>query len=66
MRYTRDLVRKLSWQFELGSEFQTLSYGHSLEQDIILLNVGGQRGEIADVSLVLSVDKDITFLFEVL
>lgn len=29
-----------AWKFEFGSELETLSYRHRLEQDIVLLHVG--------------------------
>ena len=39
----RYLLWKCAWELELSREFETLSYGHRLEQNVILLNVGGKR-----------------------
>ena len=62
---TSDLLRKSSRKFKLSGKFKTFSYGHCLEKDIILLHIGGKRGEVPDFLLVLSIDQYLTSLHKV-
>lgn len=63
---TCNFLGQSAWQLELGSKFETLPYGHRLEQDIILLDVGGQGRKVANLVLVLTIDHDGASLLKVL
>jgi len=62
---TVDFASHISGKLELSSKLKTLSYGHGLEQNIILLHIRGKRGEVANVILVLAVDHDGTSLLKI-
>ena len=62
---TGNFLCQFTWQFQLCSKLKALSYCHSLEQDIVLLNIGRIWGEVLDLIFFDSIELDRSCLIKI-
>lgn len=63
--HTRQFGFNGARELQLRSKFEALAHSHGLEQNIILLYVGGHGGEIANLFLGLAINRDLTCLTKI-